>query len=109
MDFMDKIAAIGDADSIRCFRMVGIPTVAISSAEDAAPQLRHMAQSGIRIIICTSLLAADVQSKFPDTFASISPALTVLPDETQPDGFGARLLSDAVRRAMGYDINGEGM
>lgn len=101
---MHKIAVIGDADSILCFKAVGMETVPAGDAAQAAAALRELAEAGYAVILLTEQYAAPLSAELASYAEQPAPAVILIPGEGGSQGIALAAVKDAVERAVGADI-----
>lgn len=101
---MDKIAVIGDYDSIYGFAAVGLSTFPVSESGEAAKTLHKLAVSGYGIIYITEELAAEIPEDVGRYREKPSPAVILIPGIRGNTGEGLRGVHKSVEQAVGSDI-----
>jgi len=104
---MHKIAVVGDADSILCFKAVGIESVAVADAAEAKAQLHRMAEDDYAVIYLTEQFAEPLNHELSVYAEQPTPAIILIPGEGGSLGIGLANVKDAVERAVGADILGD--
>ena len=99
----DKIAVIGDKDSILAFKAVGADVFPVSSDEDAEEKLKKAARS-YPIIFITENIAERVPEIIARYKTRPYPAVIPIPGATGSTGLGMRGISENVEKAIGSDI-----
>lgn len=105
---MYKLAVMGDRESVLSFRALGIEAVPVQSAQDAKTELRRMADDGYAVIYLTEQLAAELKSELAVYAEQVTPAVILIPGSSGSLGLGLSAVTDAVERAVGADILGDG-
>ena len=99
----NKIAIIGDRDSILAFSAVGVAVYPVKNEFDTADTLRRLARE-YSVILITEDLAKQV----PDLIARYKtrpyPIVLPIPRANGTDGFGMAGISKNVEKAIGSDI-----
>lgn len=104
---MDRIAVMGDYDSIYGFASLGLTTFAISDdveTEEAARRLRTVADSGYGVIYMTEALAARLSREIARYSGNLTPAIILIPGVRGNTGAGIAGVKKSVEQAVGSDI-----
>lgn len=104
---MDKIAVMGDYDSIYGFSAVGLTVFPVDmdgDMEEAARQLRRIAQGGYGVIFITEALAAKLKREVDRYAGVITPAIIQIPGVSGNTGAGVNGVKKSVEQAVGSDI-----
>ena len=104
MDDENKIAVIGDYDSIYGFASLGLSTFPVEGQEDAVRTLKNLASSGYGIIYITEELAALVEKQIEKYREKMTPAIIQIPGVKGNTGDGIRAVRRSVEQAVGSDI-----
>ena len=104
MDDENKIAVIGDYDSIYGFASLGLSTFPVEGQEDAVRTLKNLASSGYGIIYITEELAALVEKQIEKYKEVMTPAIIQIPGVKGNTGDGIRAVRRSVEQAVGSDI-----
>ena len=104
MDDENKIAVMGDYDSIYGFASLGLSTFPVVDADEAGKTLRTLASSGYGIIYVTEELAAQI-SRVIDKYKEVmTPAIIQIPGVKGNTGDGIMAVRRSVEQAVGSDI-----
>lgn len=99
----DKIAVIGDKDSILAFKAVGVDVYPVRNEFDSADTLKKLARTYAVIFI-----TEDIAEKIPDVLKRYKtrpyPAVIPIPGAQGSTGLGMKGISDDVEKAIGTDI-----
>ena len=98
MDEENRIAVLGDYDSIYGFASLGLSTFPVDNIEDASKTLRTLASSGYGIIYITEELAAQVPKVIDKYKESMTPGVK------GNTGDGIKAVRRSVEQAVGSDI-----
>ena len=98
----DKIAVIGDKDSILAFKAVGADVFPVTE-EDAASTLKKAARS-YPIIFVTEDIAIKIEDMNDRYKTRAYPAVIPIPGAQGSNGYGMKIISDNVEKAIGTDI-----
>jgi V/A-type H+-transporting ATPase subunit F len=103
---MDKIAVMGDYDSIYGFATLGLTTFPVSpdSPEDAAKTLKEIAGNGYGVIYITEQMAALLEEEIDRYAEKLTPAIIQIPGVKVNTGAGVRNVKKSVEQAVGSDI-----
>ena len=104
MDDDNKIAVIGDYDSIYGFAALGLSTFPVEGEDDAARILRNLTSSGYGIIYITEELAAILKKQIDKYKESMTPAIIQIPGVKGNTGDGIMAVRRSVEQAVGSDI-----
>jgi V/A-type H+-transporting ATPase subunit F len=102
---MYKIAAMGSRDSICGLAALGLeifPTT--GDVQQAARQLRHLAQNGYAVIYVTEQLAAAIPEEIDRYRNARTPAVILVPGVGGNTGAGLANVSRSVEKAVGVNI-----
>ena len=101
----DRIAIIGDSESLKGFAAIGFDTIECDDLQRANSVLKATAETELYSIIYmteqTYLAAQKECKKYEEKFL---PAIIPLPGISGNNGVGKKRLSDYVERAVGSDI-----
>ncbi len=101
----DKIAIIGDMESIKGFSAIGFDIIECSSPEKASSLLRNIAQTeDYSIIFMTEQMYEAAEKACKKYEEKQLPAIIPIPGITGNSGVGKKRLSHFVERAVGSDI-----
>ena len=101
---MDKIAVMGDLESVQGFAALGLDIYPYDGAEEAAAVFRRLAGGEYGIIFLTEEAYALLERDIRRLEETLTPAVIPIPGVRGNTGIGRRLLSEAVERAVGSDI-----
>ena len=100
----NKIAVIGDKDSVLAFKAVGVEVFDATTAEQAQPLIKKLSQGDYAVIFIVGNLAEQI----PDTLAKAKlkpfPAVVPIPTGANSSGFGMQGIKADVEKAIGVDI-----
>ena len=100
----NKIAVVGDRDSVLGFKALGLAVFPAQTAGEAKPLLRQLAKEEYAIIYVTEQLAQSIRADIDKYKTSVTPAVILIPGKGGSLGLGAQALQSAVERAVGADI-----
>jgi len=105
----NKIAVVGDRDSVMCFMSVGFSVFELSPDEiDNDPTvgaglLRRLANENHAVIFVTEEVAVKLEDTIAKYRGKPTPAIIVIPGKA-PTGYGMAALNKAVEKAVGANI-----
>ncbi|MHA1636476.1 MAG: V-type ATP synthase subunit F [Candidatus Thorarchaeota archaeon] len=102
----DKIAIIGDRDSVTGFRMVGVNESVVPKTPDETRQalLNYFRNPQMGLIIITEPLASEIEDTILELSESPVPVILLIPDRQGSTGAYESVLKELVRRAVGVEI-----
>lgn len=101
---MDKIAVMGDYDSIYGFAVLGLNIFPADDITEAARTLHKLAGSRHGIIFVTESLAAQMERDITRYQGQASPAIILIPGISENTGAGIAGVKASVEIAVGSDI-----
>ena len=104
MDSQDKIAVMGDYDSIYGFATLGLSTFPVEGEEQAVKTLRNLVNGGYGIIYITEELAVILSRQISKYNESMLPAIIQIPGVKGNTGDGIMAVRRSVEKAVGSDI-----
>ena len=99
----DKIAVIGDKESVLAFKAVGADVFPVTDDENATETLKKAARS-YPIIFITEDVAERIQEIVARYKTRAYPAVIPIPGAKGSTGYGMRGISENVEKAIGTDI-----
>ncbi|WP_312651749.1 V-type ATP synthase subunit F [Aminipila sp.] len=101
---MHKIGVIGDRESVRGFKAVGLDAFPCVSTEEAKKTLNKIAKEDYVIIFITEGLCKDMQETMDNYREMRLPAIIPIPGVDGNYGVGFGNLKKLVEKAVGADI-----
>ncbi|TFG33083.1 V-type ATP synthase subunit F [Candidatus Thorarchaeota archaeon] len=103
----DKIAVIGDRDTVTGFRLVGVHECASPKSPDETRNLLldYFRDPTMGLIIITEPLAQEVEDTIVELSQSPVPVILLIPDRNGSTGTYESVLKELIRRAVGIEIN----
>ncbi len=103
----DKIAIIGDRDTVTGFRMVGVreSSVPKEPSETRKVLLDYFRDPRMGLIIITEPLAMQVEDTILELSEAPVPVILLIPDRQGSTGAYETVLRELIRRAVGIEIN----
>ncbi len=99
----DKIAVIGDKDSVLAFRALGVDVFDAKTPIEASERLRRLARD-YSVIFITEDIAEQISDVVKRYKTRPYPAVIPIPSASGSTGFGMQGLSKDVEKALGSDI-----
>ncbi len=103
---MNKVAVIGDRDSVMGFRALGMVTMEALTRAEILTCLRQVADDGYAIVFITEPAAALVMDEIAALRARRLPAVVPIPSTHGSLGIGMEQVKETVKKAVGIDILG---
>ncbi len=100
----NKIAVIGDYDSIYGFASLGLNTFPVEGEEEAVRTLKNLVNGGYGIIYITEELARLTSKQIDKYREMMTPAIIQIPGVKGNTGDGIRAVRRSVEQAVGSDI-----
>ena len=100
----DRIAVVGDWNSIMGFRALGLETYPTADVEEAKEYVRTLAKEECAVIYLTEQLAKDMVSTIARYKDALRPAIILIPGQDGSLGIGQGSIESAIKRAIGTDI-----
>ena len=100
----DRIAVVGDWNSIMGFRALGLETYPTADVEEAKEVVRTLAKEECAVIYLTEQLAKDMMPTIQRYKDALRPAIILIPGQEGSLGIGQRSMEGAVKRAIGTDL-----
>ena len=104
----DKIAIVGDRDTVTGFRMVGVRESIIPTNPDETRKalLDYFRDPQMGLIIITEPLAMEVEDTILELSEAPVPVILLIPDRQGTTGAYETVLKELIRRAVGIEIKG---
>ena len=99
----DKIAVIGDKDSVLAFKAVGADVYPVNGEDEASETLKKLARS-YPVIFITEEIAKKIRETTERYNARPYPAVIPIPGASGSTAYGMKLISKNVEKALGTDI-----
>lgn len=100
----ERIAVVGDWNSILGFRALGLETWAVTTAEEAKQVLRDLAKENCAVIYLTEQLAKDMSDTLARYKDALRPAIILIPGREGSLGIGRDNIQQSIKRAIGADL-----
>lgn len=101
---MDKIAVLGDRESVLGFLALGLEVRPAETAQEGREALRELAAQTCAVIFVTETLAQELAPEIARYKDVPRPAILPIPGKAGPMGLGGDAVHRAVQRAVGSDI-----
>jgi V/A-type H+-transporting ATPase subunit F len=103
----DKIAVIGDRDTVTGFRLVGVSECATPKSADETREFLYdfFRDPSMGLIIITEPLAEEVEDTIVELSQAPIPVILLISDRTGSTGTYETVLKELIRRAVGIEIN----
>ena len=101
---MYKVAVIGDRDSSYGFAALGLDTYPVTEPDQAARQLKDLAEGEYAVIYITEALAEALAEQLEIYRSAPPPAIIPIPGVSGNTGMGIRNVKKSVEQAVGSDI-----
>lgn len=103
----EKIAVIGDIDTVTGFRLVGVSECATPKSPNETRELllSFFRDPNMGLIIITEPLAKEVEDTVVELSQSPVPVILLISDRTGSTGTYEAILKELIRRAVGIEIN----
>jgi len=102
----EKIAVIGDRDTVTGFRLVGVSECATPKSPEETRELLldFFRDPSMGLIIVTEALASQVEDTIVELSQSPVPVILLIPDRNGSTGAYEAVLKELIRRAVGIEI-----
>ena len=100
----ERIAVIGDWNSVLGFRALGLETYPVKTGEEAKQVLRELAKENCAVIYLTEQLAKDMGDLIARYKDALRPAIILIPGREGSLGIGRDNVGYAIKRAIGTDL-----
>jgi len=102
----EKIAIIGDRDTVTGFRLVGVSECATPKSPEETRELLldFFRDPSMGLIIITEALASQVEDTIVELSQSPVPVILLVPDRNGSTGAYETVLKELIRRAVGIEI-----
>ena len=100
----NKIAVVGDKDSVMLFKAVGLEVRYAQNVRDAEQAIHSLARDGYPVIYVTEQVAEQAAEAIALYDTSTFPAIIPIPDKDGIKGIGMQGIRKNVEKAVGADI-----
>lgn len=104
MSNKQKLAVIGDKDSVMIFQALGFHTVYADSAHQIEKAIHSLAKDGTAVIYITEPAAKLVEETIAVYKTEPFPAIIPIPNRFGSQGVGMRGIQENIEKAIGADI-----
>lgn len=99
----DKIAVLGDKDSILAFKAIGIEVFPVNEEDEARETLKKLARK-YSVIFITEDIAIKINDVVERYKSRPYPAVIPIPSSSGTNGYGMEQIHKNVEKAIGADI-----
>lgn len=100
----DKMAVVGDKDSIFAFKAVGVSVFGADSADEAKERIRGLVKEGYSVIFITEDLAQKLESFLKRYRTEPYPVIIPIPSGGESTGYAMESIRGDMEKAIGADI-----
>lgn len=100
----NKIAVIGDKDSVLAFKAVGVEVFDATTAEQAQSLIKKLSREQYAVLFVAECLAEQIPETLAKAKTQAYPAVVPIPTTATPTGFGLQGIKSDVEKAIGVDI-----
>lgn len=100
----NKIAVIGDKDSVLAFKAVGLEVFDATTAEQAQSLIKKLSSNSYAVIFVAENLAEQIPETLAKAKLRTFPAVVPIPTSANSSGFGMQGIKADVEKAIGVDI-----
>ncbi|NLN97893.1 MAG: V-type ATP synthase subunit F [Eubacteriaceae bacterium] len=104
MDSAEKIAVIGDRESVMIFQALGFRTIYAEKKEEINKAIHDLATSQYAVIYITEQAAATAMQTIELYKTSPYPAIIPIPSRLGTLGLGQKIIKENIEKAVGADI-----
>ena len=101
---INKIALMGDKDSIIGFKLLGVDLYPIKKTDEAINLLNKISKENYAVIFITEDIAKDIIEVINEYQRVSKVSFTVLPEKLVNRNIGLKLLKKNIEKAIGKDI-----
>ena len=101
---VNKIAVIGDKDSVLAFKAVGVEVFDATTAQEAQSLLKKLSHGSYAVIFVAENLAEQIPEVLAKAKTQAYPIIVPIPTTKQSSGFGMKGIKNDVEKAIGVDI-----
>ena len=100
----DRIAVVGDKESVFAFKAVGVEVYGTSNSLEARDIVRRLAKEGVKVIFITEQLAAQLDGFLEKLKSRAYPAVIPIPGRGERLGLGVKGIKKDMEKAICADI-----
>jgi V/A-type H+-transporting ATPase subunit F len=103
----EKIAVIGDRDTVTGLRMVGVHECYVPESPEATRKqlLRYFSDPDTGLILITEPVAQTIEDTILELSEAPVPVIMLIPDRDGTTGAYETVLKELIRRAVGIEIS----
>lgn len=100
----NKIAVIGDKDSVLAFKSVGVEVFDATTPQQAQQLIKKLSREQYAVLFLAENLAEQIPDVLDKAKTQPFPAIVPIPTTSESSGFGMRGIKNDVEKAIGVDI-----
>ena len=100
----NKIAVIGDKDTVLAFKAVGVEVHDATTADEARALVKKLSQGDYAVVFIAESLAEQIPDVLAKAKLKAYPAVVPIPTGENSSGFGMQGIKSDVEKAIGVDI-----
>lgn len=104
MMLMDKIAVIGDRESIKGFAALGLDIFPCDTHSEGEKIFKKLVNENYGVIYITEHIAMGLSKEIAKTDKMLTPSVVAIPGVIKSENVGREALKAAVIKAVGSDI-----
>lgn len=104
MSNKNKLAVVGERDSVMIFKALGFITVYASGQEEVEKAVKTLIREETPVIYITERAAADIPEVLDKYKSEPYPAIIPIPDKNGSTGLGMQGINQNVEKAIGMNI-----
>lgn len=101
---LNKIAVVGDKDSVSAFKSVGVEVFDATTPEQATKLVKQLSNGQYAVVLIAEDLAERITDVLDKAKKRPYPAIVPIPTSNQSNGFGMRGIKQDVEKAIGVDV-----
>ena len=100
---LNRIAVVGDKDSVLAFKAIGLDVFNVSSETEAQDTIKNLAKD-YKVIFITDKLAQTLEHMLVKYKSRPYPVIVPIPSAEGSNGFGMQGIKRDIEKAIGSDI-----
>lgn len=104
MNFMHKVAVVGDKDSILGFKALGVTIFPVTCDAEASRILTKIVHEKFAVVCVTENVATQIMPQIKEVNKRFLPAVVLIPNNHGALGLGMQQIRENARKAIGIDI-----
>lgn len=101
---VNRIAVIGDKDSVLAFKSVGVEVFDATTPAEAQTLIKKLSQQQYAVLFLAENLAEQIPEVLAKAKTQPYPAIVPIPTSENSSGFGMQGIKNDVEKAIGVDI-----